>query len=114
MDSLDTDFLVWLDLLDLPGLIDKGSYNAVRSRGCLPTFLGENYLDKDILVTLLELTSKIQFFQMHQCHNIALLSLNIAEHNMEIVRLMEKMGRVRVVEIIEKVRGMNKANRKII
>ena len=47
------------------GLIDKGSRNVLKSRNSSPTFLEEDYLNEDILITSLEPAPKIQNFQVH-------------------------------------------------
>lgn len=55
IDSSDTESSDRLDSLNRPGLIDKGLCNVSWSRGHSPTFLEEDYFDKDILVTSLVL-----------------------------------------------------------
>lgn len=62
INSSNIEFLDWPNSLDLPGLIDKRLHNMFKFRGSLPTSLVGNYLDEDILVTLLELVSKIWKF----------------------------------------------------
>lgn len=42
-----------------------------KSKDVLTSFLEENYLDKDILVTLLGLTLKISNFQIYKRHDFA-------------------------------------------
>ncbi len=75
IDSSDIKSPNWLDSPDRLRLIDKGSRNTPRFRGGSPTLLKENRLDKDILVTLLELAPKIRTSQVYQHHDIASLSL---------------------------------------
>ena len=59
INILDTESLDYLDSLNRPKLIDKGSRNMPKSRGNLPTFLEEDCLDKNISIMLLELVPKI-------------------------------------------------------
>ena len=58
---------------DWPGPIDKGTRNALRSRGALLSLLEEDCLDEDVLVTALERAPKTQNSQVYKCHNIILL-----------------------------------------
>ena len=53
--------------------MDKGTRNASRFKNALPSFLEkeEDCLDKNILVTLLELAPKTQDSQVYKCHNVA-------------------------------------------
>ncbi len=55
---------------DRPGLIDKRSRNAPRSRSDLPTLSEEDCLDEDVP---LEPAPKIRVFQVHEHHDIASL-----------------------------------------
>ncbi len=48
IDSSDTESQDWPDSPDRPGLIDKESRDAPRSRGGSPTLLEENCLDEDV------------------------------------------------------------------
>ncbi len=73
IDSSDTKSPDWPDSPDRPELIDKGLCNASRSRGHSLTLLEEDCLDEDVLVTSLELMSKIRVSQVHQCYDIASL-----------------------------------------
>ncbi len=50
IDSLDTESSDWLDSPNRPGLIDKRSRNAPRSRGGSPTLSEENRLDVHVLL----------------------------------------------------------------
>ncbi len=65
IDSSDIEFSDWPnspnrpDSPDWPGLFNKGSRNAPRSRGNSLTLLEEDYLDEDVLVTSLDLVPKI-------------------------------------------------------
>ena len=60
IDNSDTEFPDQPDSPDQPGLIDKGSHNAPRSRGNSPTFSEKDRLDKDVLITSLESAPKIR------------------------------------------------------
>ena len=62
------------DFPNWPGLIDKKSHNAPKSRDNSPTFSEEDHLNKDILITSLEPTSIIRDSQVYQRHNVATLS----------------------------------------
>ncbi len=73
IDSSDTESPDRSDSPDRPGLIDKGSRNASRSRGSSPTLLEEDCLDEDVPVTSLEPTPKIRASQIHQCYDVASL-----------------------------------------
>ena len=73
IDSLDIESLDHLDSLNWPGLIDKGSRNAPKSKDGSPTFLEKDCLDKDISIISLESTLKIWDFQMYQYHDVATL-----------------------------------------
>ncbi len=70
IDSLDTEFPDQSNSPDRPELIDKGSHNMPRSRNDSLTFSEEDCLNKDVLVTLLDLTPKIQTSQVHQRHDV--------------------------------------------
>lgn len=65
IDSSDTDFPDWLKTPNLPNSLDQLEfidiklYNVLKSKSGLPTLKKKDYLDKDVLVTLLELVSKI-------------------------------------------------------
>ena len=59
IDSSNTKFLDCPDFLNWLQLIDKRSRNIPKSRGGSSTFLEKNCLDEDVLITLLELASKI-------------------------------------------------------
>ncbi len=59
INSSDTESPDQSDSPDQPGLIDKGSHNAPRSKGGSPTLLEEDRLDEDVPVTSLEPTPKI-------------------------------------------------------
>ena len=74
IDSLDTEFSNYLNFANRAELINKGSYNAPKSRDSLPTFLEKDCLDENISITLLEPAPKIQDLQVHQRHNIITLS----------------------------------------
>ncbi len=65
IDSSDIESPNWLYSLDRPGLINKGSRNAPRSKSDLLTLLEENCLHEGVLVTLLEPVPKIQAPQVH-------------------------------------------------
>ena len=60
-----------LNSLNWSRLIDKGSYNASKSKNRLPTFLEADCLSGNISITSLEPIPKIWDFQMHQRHNVA-------------------------------------------
>ena len=70
IDSLDTEFLDYLDSRNRSRLIDKGLRNALKSRDGSPTFLEKDCLNENISITLLELAFKIQDYLMQQCLNI--------------------------------------------
>ena len=53
IDSSDAESLDYPDSPNRPGLIDKGLCNTLKSRDGSLTFLEENRLDENILITLL-------------------------------------------------------------
>lgn len=55
IDSVDVEFLHWLELPVCLGLLDKGTYNALKSRGGSLAFLEEDREDEDVLVTSFKL-----------------------------------------------------------
>ena len=59
IDSLDIEFLDHPDFINRPRFIDKRSDNMPKSRGNLPTFLDEDYLNKNVPIMLLEPAPKI-------------------------------------------------------
>ncbi len=73
IDSSDTESLDWPNSPNRPGLIDKGSHNAPRSKGGSPTLLEEDCLDEDVPITSLEPAPKIRTSQVHQRHDVASL-----------------------------------------
>ena len=74
INSSDTQSPNWSYSPDRPGLIDKGSRNAVRPISISPTLLEEDRLDEDVPVTSLELTPNIQASQVYQRNHVAPLS----------------------------------------
>ena len=73
IDSSDIKSSDHPDSPNRPELIDKELHNVPKSKNSLLTFLEEDHLDKNISITSLEPTPKIQDSQVHQCHNIATL-----------------------------------------
>ena len=73
IDSSNTKFLNQSESLDRLGPIDKGTHNVPRYRGTSPSLLEEDCLDKNVLVTFLELAPKTQDFQVYKCHDVASL-----------------------------------------
>ncbi len=59
VDSLYIELPNQPDLLNQPELIDKRLHNAPRSKSGSPILLKEDYLDEDVLVTLLDLAPNI-------------------------------------------------------
>ena len=57
--------------LDRPELIDKRSYNALKSQGSWTDPLKRNYLNKDISDKSSWLTPKTGDSQVYQCHDVA-------------------------------------------
>ena len=74
IDSLDTESPDYPDSLNWPEQINKESHNMPKSRDGSPTFLEEDCLDKDILITSLKPAPKIQNSQVHQRYNVVTLS----------------------------------------
>lgn len=72
-DTLD-DFIDNSDPESPPGLIDKGSYNAPRSRSDSTGFLEEDYLDEDNSASdrSSRLAPKSKNFQLHQHRDVGL------------------------------------------
>ena len=62
IDSFDTKSSDHSDSPNWPRLIDKGLYNALKSKDGSSTFLKEDCLDEDISITSLELAPKIRNF----------------------------------------------------
>ena len=60
IDSSNIEFSDQSDSLDWPEIINKGLCNVSKSKCGLSTLSKANRLDKDIPVTSLELTSRIQ------------------------------------------------------
>ena len=58
IDSLDIVFIDQLKSLDWAKSINKGTHNAPRSKNALLSLLENNYLNKNVLVTLLERAPK--------------------------------------------------------
>ena len=70
IDSSDTEFPDWPDSPDQPGLIDKRSCNAPRSKDNSPTFLEEDRLNENVPVRSLEPAPKIPASQVHKHHKL--------------------------------------------
>ena len=73
INSSDIKFSDYPNFLNWPELIDKRSQNALKSRSGISHFLEDDYLDKDILIMLLEPALKIEDSLVYQCYNIAIL-----------------------------------------
>ena len=73
IDSSDTEFPNYLDSPNWLGLIDKESWNTSKSRNSSSTFLEEDCLNEDILILSFMPAPKIRDYQVHQCHDIAIL-----------------------------------------
>ena len=98
--------------LDSPNwlrLIDKGSRNTLKSRDHLLTFLEEDHLDKDVLITSLDSALKILDFKYINAPMLQPLVPKIGEHNIKKVCGVKRMERVRGVEKMERVREMEEA-----
>ncbi len=59
IDSSDTESLDHPNSPNRPGLIDKGSRNALKFRGGSPIFVEEDRLDEDVSIMSLEPVPKI-------------------------------------------------------
>ena len=70
IDSPDTKSPSEPESPNRPESIDKETRNACRSESALPSFSGEDCLDKDISVILLGLVPEIQNSQGYKCHDV--------------------------------------------
>ena len=75
IDSSDTKSPDHLNSPNWAKFIYKRLCNAPKSRNGSPTFLKKDCLDKDISITSLETTPKIEDSQVYQRHNIAPLGI---------------------------------------
>lgn len=74
IDSFNIQSANLSEFLDLLKSCNKVTYNISRSKSASSTFLGKNYLNKDIAIKLLQLEPKNQDFHIYKSHNIVLLS----------------------------------------
>ena len=75
IDKLDTESLDQPESLDWLGLIDKGIYNAPRSKNTSLHLLEEDRLDENVSITALEQAPKIRDFQVYKRQDVVSFSL---------------------------------------